>query len=152
MKKKEYFPSSCAANVDDIFWHFGFDDFKTPKYKTQAEANKNRKRRVFPRMFFDCFYLAIEDVIENNATFILPTSRRKAYLSMNYLNKKDFMKARQNGHCMNIDFLASNYKMYYPEVVIESKRTGAMNGYQITPPKSLVDKIVKLTNKGKRFY
>ena len=150
--KKYYAYIGCAVNNDDIFWDFDYKHFKHPEYKTKTEQNKNRKSRIFRRMFAKCFRLVLEDVVENNATFILPTGRKKSNICMDHIDKEQFIHARKNGKCMNIDFLKSNYKMYFPKINLTDMRNMSMKSYPIVAPKDITDKIIEYTNKGRRFY
>lgn len=61
------------------------------------------------------FYLVILDIIENNATFVLPTAKRggrKSNISVKCFEGEDFQRMYRSGIFQGIDFLASNFKGY----------------------------------------
>jgi len=59
-----------------------------------------------------CIKLVIEDVIENNATFHLPTRKRSAEIKMKSTSDEKFAFARRKGKWADVDFLTSNFTGY----------------------------------------
>ena len=57
--------------------------------------------------------LIVEDIIENNTHFLLPTlGTNEAYLYMNKTSGNNFKKAVKHGKWRDVDFLTSNFTGY----------------------------------------
>ena len=99
-------------------------------------------------MFIYCVLLVINDIIDNNVTFSLPT-QYPSYLEMGVCSGEDFAKARQNGAYGDVDFLKSNFTGYR----MQFRREGR-NGVFVKPVyvnKKIKDRITEHTNNGKLY-
>jgi hypothetical protein len=95
--------------------------------------------------------LIVEDIIENNVHFLLPTlGSTESYLYMKKTSGNDFKKAVRNGKWNDIDFLTSNFTGYQLAMSVKSpkrpeKEKSIYLGYKHK------DRITELTNEGKRY-
>jgi hypothetical protein len=94
--------------------------------------------------------MVINDVIDNNVTFELPTGTRKCDIHMQTIRDEDFKKLRRAGRWRNVDFLKSLFTgnilglfMYSP------KRTPRVKNIYVG--RELRDKIDNYTNEGKTY-
>lgn len=145
----EYIPrfaTGYAFSAQELFTRFKLHYIKKCTYEAFHE---NSKKVVAARVFIYMFYLILKDVIDNNATFKLPTAC-EAYIEMGVVGGDKFIKARQNGAFGEIDFLASNftgYKLQYRQ----KKRNGAWYIKPIHVHKKLKNIIIDNTNNGKKY-
>jgi hypothetical protein len=106
------------------------------------------KKKVAAKVFLYSAWLIINDIIDNNVTFQLPT-QKPSYLEMGVVSGDEFVRARQAGAFEEIDFLASNFRGYKMQFRRESK-----NGTFIKPiyvNKKVKDRIIEHTNNGKLY-
>jgi hypothetical protein len=109
------------------------------------------KRSLSASIFAKGMQLIIEDIIENNVHFLLPTlGSTESYLYMKKTSGNDFKKAVRNGKWNDIDFLTSNFTGYQLAMSVKSpkrpeKEKSIYLGYKHK------DRITELTNEGKRY-
>ena len=95
--------------------------------------------------------LIIEDIIENNVHFLLPTAgSNEAYLYMKRTSGQDFKNAFKRGKWNDVDFLTSNFAGYQLALSVKSNKRPEKEkpiylGYKHK------DRITELTNEGKRY-
>ena len=94
--------------------------------------------------------MVLEDIIENNATFILPTRSKRAELRMKRFERDEFSKARRNGKWAKVDFLASNFCAY--QMVFHFQSKGVMREKLIYLDPEHRDRVLEYTNQGKQYY
>lgn len=120
------------------------------KYKDLPEGILD-KRDLCRKMFADCMWLVLNDIIDNNVTFELPKmGKRRSNIHMHRITGKEFAYARRNGQIFkDVDFLKSGFSGYalqydmYTGDYSKSKRIHVSN--------NLKDKITQHTNEGKQY-
>lgn len=138
-----------AFNLRDLF-----DNFKYKKLKMSCkdcdELFQNPHRdRVVRKVFKECFKVVLQDIIDNNVTFQLPTSPKKACIHMKRLAGDDFIHARKHGKFKDVDFLASNFSGYQLEFIMEGSKVERTKPIYVD--KNLKDKITEKTNQGTQY-
>ena len=109
------------------------------------------KRSLSASIFAKGMQLIVEDIIENNVHFLLPTlGSNESYLYMKKTSGNDFKKAVKNGKWRDVDFLTSNFTGYQLSMSVKStkrpeKEKSIYLGYKHK------DRITELTNEGKRY-
>lgn len=93
------------------------------KPKDYREYTGNHKKEVINRVFVDSLKLVLEDVINNDVTFELPSVGRKADIHMIKIKDADFIKARKNGKFSDVDYLQSMFTGYQPGLFIHGVNT-----------------------------
>lgn len=131
-----------AISTGDIF-----STLDTKKIKTKHRGNK---KDLAKSIFIDCVSLVLEDMIENNVTFELPTRSKKCKLRMKRIDGDDFIKCRQGGKFSDIDFLKSNFTGY--QMVFDYQNGGIPREKNIYLNPDRRDRITKYTNEGKSYY
>lgn len=144
------YATGYAMNIDELFL-----SFPTTKMELTAKACEdligNRHKEVIAKSIFkSALNMVIEDIIENNATFILPTKSKKAELCMKRFNREEFSKARRNGKWSKVDFLTSNFCAY--QMIFRFQSQGVMREKLIYLDPNHRDRITDYTNQGKQYY
>ena len=71
------------------------------------------KRSLAAQIFSRGMQLIVEDIIENNVHFLLPSlGKSESYLYMKKTQGNDFKKAFKKGKWNDVDFLTSNFTGY----------------------------------------
>ena len=95
--------------------------------------------------------LIIEDIIENNVHFLLPTlGSSEAYLYMKKTSGNSFKRAVKNGKWRDVDFLTSNFSGYQLALSVKSPKRPEKEK-PIYLDYTHKDRITELTNNGKRY-
>ena len=109
------------------------------------------KRSLSASIFTKGMQLIIEDIIENNVHFLLPTlGSNEAYLYMKKTAGNNFKNAVKNGKWRDVDFLTSNFTGYQLALSVKSpkrpeKEKSVYLGYKHR------NRITELTNEGRRY-
>lgn len=101
------------------------------------------------RIFKYSFKLVINDCIDNNVTFNLPTNKKKSWICMKKFSDEEFKKVRKNGKFRDVDFLESNFTGY--QLALNQDYKGQTKQTLLYLNKKLKDKITEYTNAGKQY-
>lgn len=94
-----------------LFNSFNIKHITTHHSILKKHYKTREKKEMAVKVFLYAIYLVLLDIIENNVTFVLPTSKR-AQIQMQAVTGDAFVKARKNGKFKEIDFIKSNYTGY----------------------------------------
>lgn len=139
-----------AMNIDEIFISFPTKKMKLTAKACEEMIGNRHKEVIAKKIFKSALNMVIEDIIENNATFVLPTKSRKSELRMNRFNRDVFSAARRNGKWGDVDFLASEFTAY--QMVLDLQSKGVMRQKLVYLDPVHRDRITELTNQGKQYY
>lgn len=151
MKMEQKFAMGHTFSSQDIFHNFPIQKLKMDYDTVKKIYSDGDKRSLSASIFTKGMQLIIEDIIENNVHFLLPTlGSSEAYLYMNKTQGKDFKNAFKKGKWNDVDFLTSNFTGYQLALAVKSsKRPEKIKpiylGYKHK------DRITELTNEGKRY-
>ena len=104
------------------------------------------------RLFRDCFYEILLDIIENNVTFVLPLKFGDyGELSIEHVSDGEFIQAYKKGAFRGVDFIKSQFTgntiMYrYSTKRMKNRRKPVYVGGE------LGEKLLKYTNEGRQYY
>ena len=144
------YATGYAMNIDELFLSFPTSKM-TITTKACEELIGNRHKEVIAKKIFkSAINMVLEDIIENNATFILPTKSKRAELYMKRFNREEFSRARRNGKWNKVNFLTSNFCAY--QIVYRFQSQGVMREKLIYLDSEHRDRIVNYTNQGKQYY
>lgn len=135
----------------DLFINFPVHKLKMTKDKCKEVYSDGNKRDLAESIFARSVEMVIDDIIENNIQFKLPTiGRTQGYIQMNRTQGEKFKKAFRNGKWNDVDFIASNFSGYQMIFKMESKKR--------TPRTKLIylgcrdkQRITDYTNEGKQY-
>jgi hypothetical protein len=151
MKSTQNFAMGHTFNTKDLFHNFPIDKLKMDYNTVRSIYSDGDKRSLSASIFAKGMQLIVEDIIENNVHFLLPTlGSNESYLYMKKTSGNDFKKAVKNGKWRDVDFLTSNFTGYQLSMSVKStkrpeKEKSIYLGYKHK------DRITELTNEGKRY-
>lgn len=72
------------------------------------------KSYLCSRIFAECFYMILEDMLENNITFTLPLGKMHAEIHMKKIDGERLSHWKKSGGFKKLDFLKSQFVAYRP--------------------------------------
>ena len=151
MKSEQKFAMGHTFSSKEIFHNFPIDKLKMDYDVVREIYSDGDKRSLAASIFTKGMQLIVEDIIENNVHFLLPTlGSNESYLYMKKTSGQDFKNAVKKGKWRDIDFLTSNFAGYQLALTVKSKKRPEKEkpiylGYKHK------DRITELTNEGKRY-
>ena len=151
MKGKHKFAMGHTFSAKDLFHNFPIEKLKMNYDTVKKIYSDGDKRSLSASIFSKGMQLIIEDVIENNVHFLLPTlGSSESHIYMKKVSGNDFRRAFKNGKWCDVDFLTSNFAGYQLALNVKSnkrpeKEKSIYLGYKHK------DRITELTNEGKRY-
>lgn len=151
VKMKQKFAMGHTFSAQEIFHNFPINKLKIDYDTVKKIYSDGDKRSLSASIFTKGMQLIIEDIIENNVHFLLPTlGSNESYLYMKKTSGKDFKNAFKKGKWNDVDFLTSNFTGYQLALSVKSpkrpeKEKPIYLGYKHK------DRITELTNEGKRY-
>lgn len=142
--------TGCAYNANELFQNLDLSKLQMTK-KQANEANGMQGRRKYcVSIFLRGLKLIMDDLIDNNNTFLMPTQPRKSNIHIRRYYDDEFKKLRREGKWKDVDFLESNFTAYQPILEWTTK-----SNYQYHVPiylaGDLKDKLDENTNNGKQY-
>ena len=134
------YATGCAFNQDEMFMNFD-------KQRLKSVKDKGLIRKIAR----DAIKLVLNDIIDNNVTFQLPTGSRKSDIYMSRVSGENFTKARQNGKFQEVDFLTSNFSGYQLTLNMYDINGKPTRSKPIYLNKKYKNKIINYTNQGKQY-
>ena len=151
MKLEQKFAMGHTFSSREIFHNFPIDKLKMDYDTVKKIYSDGDKRSLAASIFNKGMQLIVEDIIENNVHFLLPTlGNNESYLYMKKTSGQDFKNAVRKGKWRDVDFLSSNFTGYQLALSVKSKKRPEKEkpiylGYKHK------DRITELTNEGKRY-
>ena len=143
------YATGCAFNMDEMFMNFPYKKLKlTCEDCRKINGNPHRSLLV-KQVFRECFKIVINDIINNNITFWLPTGAKKCNIHMKKTQGKDFQNLRKSGKWKDIDILESNFTGYELAFYMYGKTLPRVKPIYLN--KELKNKIIKNTNNGIQY-
>ncbi len=140
-----------AWKLNELYQNFNSAALKIDGVSLTRLYGDEHKKKLCYRVFRECVKLIINDIIENDVEFQLPTGSRKTSLLMHTYRDEAFKKARKNGKFKEVDFLNSNF--------VANQINLYMYGHRKIPKTKLVylnkdykDRITQYTNSGRVYY
>ena len=150
-KSEQKFAMGHTFSSREIFHNFPIDKLKMDYDTVKKIYSDGDKRSLAASIFNKGVQLIVEDIIENNVHFLLPTlGSNESYLYMKKTSGQDFKNAVRKGKWRDVDFLTSNFTGYQLALSVKSKKRPEKEkpiylGYKHK------DRITELTNEGKRY-
>lgn len=141
--------TSCAFSLDQLFENFDTKKLKLTCEDCERINNDPHKIFLIKKIFRESVKIILDDIIENNVTFELPTYPKKSYIHIERYTGDKFKKGRKNGKWKDIDFLNSNFSGYQMELVMDSKFTKRNKPIYID--KTRKERMTELINQGKQY-
>lgn len=144
------YATGCAFNMDEMFMNFPYKKLQMNCKKAKEINGDAHRDKIVKKVFRKCLNKVLEDIIENNITFELPTGAVKSELHMRRITGDKFSKARRNGKFKEIDFLESFFTGHELELIMY-KKGGLKRTKTVYVDPKLKQKIIDNTNKGKQY-
>lgn len=139
----------CAFNIDEMFMNFPYEKLKITCDQC-LKINKNLHRdKLVKKIFRSCYKKVLEDVIDNNVTFQLPTKARKSDIHMIKTTDEAFRDLRKGGKWSDVNLIDSNFTGYQLGLYMYGVREVQVKPIYVN--KKLKDKITRNTNEGKQY-
>lgn len=140
-----------ACNLNDLFVRFPYEKCKTliKTYKTKLERRKKIKQ-----VFRTGVELIVNDLIENNNTFELPSMQYYGgEIHFEPVKGEEFKRLREKGKFQGIDFLNTLFTGYQLYLYLHGKHDNflARRKFPIYISKFYKDKLETLANQGKTY-
>lgn len=140
-----------ACNLNNIFVRFPYEKFKSLMKKWRSFSER---RSIVKRVFREGLHLILNDLIENNVTFKLPSfGVRGGEIHFEAITGDEFMRVRKNGKFKEVDFLESLFTGYQLYLYMHTRRDNFL-GAKKTPiyiSGEFKEKLIQNTNSGKTY-
>ena len=151
MKNEQKFAMGHTFSAREIFHNFPINKLKLSSDVVKKIYSDGDKRALSASIFTKGLQLIVEDIIENNVHFLLPTlGSNEAYLYMKKTSGDAFKKSVKRGKWRDVDFLTSNFTGYQLALSVKSPKRPEKEKSVYLDYKHK-DRITELTNEGKRY-
>ena len=145
------FALGWACNLNDIFVRFPYEKYKNliKNYKT-----KQLRRQKVKQVFRTGVEIILNDIIENNATFKVPSLQyRGGEIHFEPVTGSEFKRLRAKGKFSRIDFLETLFTGYQLYLYLHGKNDNflARKKIPIYINKYYKQKMEDLVNQGKTY-
>lgn len=147
----KHFALGWACNLNDIFVRFPYEKCKSliKLYKTKV-----LKRQKVKQVFRTGVEIILNDIIENNSTFKVPSmGYYGGEIHFEPITGSEFRRLRAKGKFSGIDFLESLFTGYQLYLYIHGKRDNFLHRrkFPIYINKFYKEKLESLVNQGKTY-
>ena len=147
----KHYALGWACNLNDIFVRFPYEKCKSliNRFKTK-QAQKRKIKQVF-RTGVD---LILQDIVENNTTFVTPTlGYYKGEIHFEPVSGEEFKRLRAKGKFSGIDFLETMFTSYQLYLYIGGKNDVLFyrRKFPIYISKLFKEKLENYINSGKVY-
>lgn len=140
-----------AFSANDLFMNFPVQKMKLTKQQCVDIFSDGNKRDLAKSIFISSVELVINDIIDNNTHFKLPTlGGNQSYIYMDKLEGDKFKKAFRNGKWNDVDFITSQFTGYQLALEMQSNKRLPRKKFIYLSPK-YKNKITENTNNGKQY-
>lgn len=147
----KHFALGWACNLNDLFIRF---PYKKCKNLIKLYKTKQQRRQKIKQVFRTGAEIIINDIIENNSTFILPKlGYYGGEIHFEAIKGQEFKDLRAKGKFSGIDFLETLFTGYQLYLYLNGKRDNflARRKYPIYISKFYKQKLETLVNQGKSY-
>lgn len=139
----------AAFNLDQMMMNFPYKKLSITCEQCK-EINGDRHRNILVKQVFrECLKVVLNDIIDNNITFWLPTGARKCNIHMKRVDGDDFKNLRKSGKWRDVDLLSSSFTGYELGLFMYGVRDPRIKNIYVN--KELKDKITHNTNNGMQY-
>lgn len=139
----------CAFNLNEMFMNFPYNKLKLTCNDCKRINNNLHKDMLVKKIFRESMKMVLNDVIDNNITFQLPTGKKKCDIHMKKVQDEAFLNLRKSGKWSDINLLSSNFTGHELGLYMYGEKDPRIKTIYVN--KELKDKITKNTNKGMQY-
>lgn len=138
-----------AICTSEMFRNFKYKKLDMKCKDSLKLTNKNDREPYVCRIFRNMFAYIIQDIIENNIIFQLPTGKKHCEIYMDRITGEDFKNFRQKGKWKGLDILTSNFSGYQLLMDLGGISNGRKKPIYLN--KELRDRIIEKSNNGDKM-
>lgn len=143
------YATGCAFNMHEMFMNFPYKKLKLTCEDCEKINNDPHKSKLVEKIFREHMKIVIEDIIDNNVQFVLPTGKKKAWIHVKRFKDEKFTAGRRNRKWLDVDFLKSFFSGY--QLVFNMVGLRELREKPIYISKRLKQKLTDYTNQGKQY-
>lgn len=147
--KQGWYSTGCAFNLSEMLINFPFKKLKITCEECKRINGDPHKDALVKQIFRECLKLVLNDVIDNNITFWLPTGAKKCNIHMKRVKGEAFKNLRKAGKWQDVDFLESYFTGYELSLYIYRRVSPKIKTIYVN--KAFKNKITENTNKGIQY-
>lgn len=138
----------ASFNMQHLLMNFPYKKSKITCKQSEEITGDLHKSTLLSFVFRECLRMVVNDIIENNITFWLPTGARPSSLYMKRYTGEVFQKLRRAGKWSDVNILNSDFSGYQLTFCLHHKRVREVPVYVTKAEK---DRITIHTNNGKAY-
>lgn len=144
-----WYSTGCAFNIDELFMNFPFKKLNLSCEDCQKINGNPHRDKLVKQVFRECLKLVLNDVIDNNVTFHLPTGAKKSNIHMKRVRGDSFKNLRRAGKWQDVDILESNFTGYELGFYMYGQVSPRVKTIYVNKP--FKDRITANTNRGMQY-
>lgn len=143
------YATGAAFNLDNIVEKLNLNKLKVTQKECLENNGDEHRRKLCKKIFREALKLILNDIIDNNITFELPTTGRPSSFYVKRTQGEDFIKARRKGKWQDVDFIESNWSGYQLSYSMKTRNTTFEKPIYLD--RKLKNKLTENVNKGKQY-
>ena len=145
------FATGHAFNLDELFLNFDISKLKLTCDLCNKINHNPHKHMLVNKIFRESVKIILNDIIDNNNTFELPTDSIRSEIHMKKFDYDDFSRLRRIGKWRDVDYLSSFFTGYQLFLFMYNREGKPVREKPIYVDPKLKDKITENTNKGMQY-
>lgn len=109
-----------SLDVGNLFMNYDLSKLDLTAKQCEKIIHNRHKEVIAEKVFREAVQLVVDDIIENNNSFSLPTGSRTSIIHMQKFSFDDFKKRRKLGKWKKVDYFTSIYTGY--QMCLDYKR------------------------------
>lgn len=109
-----------SLDVGNLFMNYDLSKLDLTAKQCEKIIHNRHKEVIAEKVFRKAVQLVVDDIIENNNSFSLPTGSRTSIIHMQKFSFDDFKKRRKLGKWKKVDYFTSIYTGY--QMCLDYKR------------------------------
>lgn len=141
--------TGAAFNLDEMLMNFPYKKLLITCEECKQITGDLHRNKLVKRVFKECVRIVLNDVIDNNVTFWLPTGGKKSNIHMRRVDGEAFKNLRKAGKWRDVDLLSSSFTGHQLGLYMYGVRDPRIKNIYVN--KALKDKITYNTNNGMQY-
>lgn len=141
--------TGAAFNMDEMFMNFPYKKLSITCEKCKEITGNPHRDLLVKQVFRECVRVILNDIIDNNITFWLPTGAKRCNIHMKRVDGEAFKNLRKAGKWRDVNLLSSSFTGHELGLFMYGVRDPRVKTIYVN--KSLKDKITQNTNKGMQY-
>lgn len=141
--------TGAAFNMDEMFMNFPYKKLSITCEKCKEITGNPHRDLLVKQVFRECVRVILNDIIDNNITFWLPTGAKRCNIHMKRVDGEAFKNLRKAGKWRDVNLLSSSFTGHELGLFMYGVRDPRVKTIYVN--KFLKDKITQNTNKGMQY-